>query len=459
MPARGSRVTITAIDEFEPLEFAWCSATTPVSPRSRLRSVTLAGNLLVICFVLGMGLWSGFATLESAAIASGVVESESSRKTIQHLEGGIVREILVSDGDVVRNGQTLITLDDTRARAEVQSLQAQLWDASAREARLEAEQQGQERLSFPAALETARNESMSAAAVLTAQQNIFEARRQVFQSQAAVIREKRLQVEKEIEGLKAQGTAVAQRVGIAREELEMVATLVSKGLERRPRLLSLEREVADIEGRRGEIAAHISRAGQVISESLATHLKLESDRQSEIAQSLREAQNQIFQLRERLRAAEDQLSRTEIKAREDGVVTELRVHTPGGVIAAGAALMDLVPREDRLIVTARVRPEDIDVIHPGLNADVHLMPYNQRRVPHLKGIVTHVSADRLTDKRTDQPYYTAKIRVQDSRITENDIRIIPGMPAQVFIKTGSGTVALYALRPLLDTFNSAFRED
>jgi HlyD family secretion protein len=459
LPPQGSRVTITAIDEFEPLPFAWCSAPTPASPRARLRSVTLTGTLLVIFFVLGVGIWSGFAPLESAAIASGVVESESSRKTIQHLEGGIVREILVSDGDVVRNGQTLIALDDTRARAEVQSLQAQLWDAAAREARLEAEQQGQEQLSFPAELETARSESVSAAAVLTAQRNIFEARRQVFQSQGAVIREKRLQVEKEIEGLKAQQTAVAQRVGIAREELEMVATLVSKGLERRPRLLGLEREVADIEGRRGEIAAHISRAGQVISESLATHLKLESDRQSEIAQSLREAQNQMFQLRERLRAAEDQLSRTEVKAREDGVVTELRVHTPGGVIAAGAPLLDLVPQQDRLIVTARVRPEDIDVIHPGLNADVHLLPYNQRRVPHLKGIVTHVSADRLTDKRTEQPYYTAKIRVQDSQITEQDIRIIPGMPAQVFIKTGSGTVALYALRPLLDTFNSAFRED
>jgi HlyD family secretion protein len=458
LPERGI-VVITAIDEFEPLEFPWCSAPTPASPHARLRSVTLTGNLLVICLVLGLGIWSGFAPLESAAIASGVVESESSRKTIQHLEGGLIKEILVYDGDLVRTGQTLIALDDTKARAEVQSLQAQLWDAMARDARLQAEQQGQEQVSFPAGLNTARNESASAAAVLTAQRNIFETRRQVFQSQAAVIREKRLQVDKEIAGLKAQEIAVAQRATIAREELDMVATLVNKGLERRPRLLNLEREVADIEGRRGEIAAHISRAEQVISESQATLLKLESDRQNEIAQSLREAQNQVFQLRERLRAAEDQLSRTEVKAPEDGVVTDLRIHTPGGVIGAGAPLMDLVPRQDRLIVTARVRPEDIDVVHPGLNAGVHLLPYNQRRVPRLGGTVVHVSADRLIDKRTDQPYYAAKIRVQDSRIVENDIRIIPGMPAQVFITTGRGTVALYALRPLLDTFNSAFRED
>jgi HlyD family secretion protein len=450
---------ITAIDELEPLEFAWWTAPTPASPRAGLRGVTWTGNLLVICFVLGIGIWSAFAPLESAAIASGVVESESSRKTIQHLEGGIVREILVSDGDTVRTGQILIALDDTKVRAEVQSLQGQLWDATARDARLQAEQQGQEQLLFSARLETARKESASAATVLNAQQSIFEARRQVFRSQVAVIREKRIQVDKEILGLKAQETAVAQRAGIAREELDMVATLVNKGLERRPRLLNLEREVADIQGRRGEIAAHISRAEQVINEAQATLLKLESDRQHEIAQSLREAQNQVFQLREKLRAAEDQLSRTEVKAPEDGVVTELRIHTPGGVIGAGAPLMDLVPRQDRLIVTARVKPEDIDVVHPGLNADVHLLPYNQRRAPRLNGTVTHVSADRLVDKRTEQPYYATKIRVQDTRMAANDIRIIPGMPAQVFITTGRGTVALYALRPLLDSFHSAFSED
>jgi HlyD family secretion protein len=295
--------------------------------------------------------------------------------------------------------------------------------------------------------------------VLTAQLNLFETRRQVFRSQVAVIREKRLQVDKEILGLKAQEGSVAQRVDIAREELDMVTTLVNKGLERRPRLLTLEREVADLQGRQGEIAAHISRAEQVINESHATHLKLESDRQYEIAQSLREAQNQVFQLRERLLTAQDQLSRTEVKAPEDGVITDLRIHTPGGVIAAGAPLMDLVPRQDRLIVTARIKPEDIDVVHPGLNADVHLLPYNQRRVPRLKGVVTHVSADRLVDKRTEQPYYATKIRVQDLRIVDNDIRIIPGMPAQVFITTGHGTVALYALRPLLDSFHNAFSED
>jgi len=423
----------------------------------RLRGLTWTGNLLVCGFVIGLGTWSTFASLESAAIAFGTVEPESSRKTIQHLEGGIIGKILVADGDLVHAGQTLITLENTKASAEVESLKGQLWDAMAREARLVAEQSGQERVTFPAELETAEYQSVSVAAVLAGQQKIFDTRRQVYQSQIAVIGEKRSQVEKEIEGLKAQEVAAARRVQIVRDEADTVAMLVSKGLERRPRLLGLEREMADIEGRRGEINAQISRAAQVISESETNLLKLENDRQNEIAQSLREVQSQIFQLRERLQAANDQLQRTAVKAPEDGVVTDLRVHTPGGVIGAGAALMDLVPRQDRLIVTARVRPEDIDVVRPGLEADINLLPYNQRRVPRLHGSVAHVSADRLLDKRTDQPYYATRIRVEDHQV--DGIKIVPGMPAQVFIKTGRGTVALYALKPLLDSFNSAFRED
>ena len=449
----------TALDRTEVQKFSWCPAPASPAPFTRLRGVAWTGNLLFFGFILGLGTWSAFAPLESAAIAPGVVEAESSRKTIQHLEGGIIKDILVADGDIVRAGQILVRLDATKDRAELQSLRGQFWETTAREARLEAEQQGYDQISFPSELETAQEQNSSIAAILVGQQSISKTRRMVFESQAAVIREKMLQVEKEIEGLKAQEFAAAKRAEIARDEVSTVTILVNKGYERRPRLLSLEREVADIDGRRGDITSQISRAGQVISESQETLLKLESDRQNEIAQSLRDTQNQIFQLRQRMHAAEDQLSRTEVKAPEDGVVTDLRIHTPGGVIGAGAALMDLVPRHDRLIVTARVRPEDIDVVHPGLTADVHLTAYNERRVPRLKGAITHVSADRLLDKRTDQPYYTAKIRLQEKQVAELDgVQIIPGMTTQVFIKTGRSTVALYALRPLLDSFGSAFRE-
>jgi HlyD family secretion protein len=440
-------------------QLSWHLAPVPGTPSTRLRGIAWAGNLLVLGFVLGVGIWSAFAPLESAAIAFGAVEAESSRKTIQHLEGGIIEQILVSDGDVVRAGQTLIRLDGTKPRAELQSLRGQYWDATAREARLLAEQRGDEQVPFPEELVAAQDNNPAIVATLTGQRTLFQTRRQVLQSQVAVIRSKLAQIEQEIVGLKAQQIAVAKQADIVREEVDTVTVLVNKGLERRSRLLSLGREMADIDGRRGEIAAQISRAEQVISESQATLIKLESDLQNEIAQSLRDTQNQIFQLRQQIQAASDQLARTEVKAPEDGVVTDLKVHTPGGVIGAGEPLMDLVPGHDRLIVTARLRPEDIDLIRPGLSADVHLLAYNQRRVPLLKGTVTQVSADRLLDKRTDEPYYTTKIRVLDERVAElSGLRIVPGMPTQVFIKTGRSTVALYALQPLLDSFGSAFRE-
>jgi HlyD family secretion protein len=218
--------------------------------------------------------------------------------------------------------------------------------------------------------------------------------------------------------------------------------------------------MVEVEGRRGEVAAQISRARQVISEAQATLIKLDSDRQNEIAQSLREAQSQTAILFEKIRTVDDQLSRTDVKAPEDGVVTDLRIHTTGGVIGAGSPLMDLVPRDDRLIITAQLRPEDIDVVRLGLSAEIHLLPYNQRRVPPIAGTVVYVSADRLTDKRTDQPYYGARIRIDDPQsVRANGIDMVAGMPVHAFIKTGRSTVALYALRPILDSFNRAFRED
>ena len=335
----------------------------PPTPYGRIRRVALAGNVLVFGYVLGCGLWSLVAPLESAAIAGGVIEPETSRKTLQHLEGGIVRDILVADGDAVKAGQPLIRLDFTKTRAERHSVFGQYWDARAREVRLLAERSGAEKVTFGPDFTAALAADGSLAEILAGHRDIFEARRRVLSSQAAVIGERIAQVEKEITGLRAQETAATKRSEIARQEAAAVQTLVDKGLERRPRLLTLERELAEIDGRRGELAAQISRAKQVIAEAQATLLRLETDRQNEIAQTLRDTQGQILVLGERLQALDDQLSRTELKAPELGVVTELRIHTPGGVIAAGAPVMDLIPRDDRLVVTARVRPEDIDVVH------------------------------------------------------------------------------------------------
>jgi HlyD family secretion protein len=189
-------------------------------------------------------------------------------------------------------------------------------------------------------------------------------------------------------------------------------------------------------------------------------LQLESDRNTEIAQSLRDAQAEGYQLRERIEAAKDVLGRTIVRAPEAGTITELRIHTLGGVVVAGAPLMDLVPRQDRLIILAQVKPEDIDLVRPGLEAQVRLLAYKHRRVPPVDGVLTYVSADRLVNKTTDHAYYLARVRVSEESLRNlPEVRMMPGMPAEVMINTGVFTVAHYMLRPFLDSLNRAFRED
>lgn len=292
------------------------------------------------------------------------------------------------------------------------------------------------------------------------QQRIFQTRRQVMQAEVEVSQQKISEVEQEIIGLTAQKTALAARAEISRQQLESSSALAAKGAERKTRLFDLGREKADLDGQIGETQAQIARAYQVINETQAALVKLQSDRMNEVAEGLRDTESQVLQLGERLRAIDDQLARTEIRAPEDGVIMDLRIHTIGGVIGAGEPLVDLVPREGRLVVSAHVRPEDIHLVHAGLEAQVHLLPYNQRRVPLLRGEVEYVSADRLVDKQNGQPYYQATIRVTDERLAKmTDVELVPGMPAQALIETGKSSVAFYAVRPLLDSFHRAFRED
>lgn len=432
----------------------------PAPPKPRLRAVAWTGNLLIGCFVLGLGIWSVLAPLKSAAIASGIVEPESSRKTIQHLEGGIVRQILVKNGDVVSSGQVLIKLDDVKPRSESNSLSGQFWDAKIRQARLLSEQGEKDHVVVSEEIQAAASTHPAIQAILAGQQKIFETRLQVTRSQIRLIQEKMAEIQQEIVGLQARQVALSTRADIARKELNTVTDLVAKKLERQGRLFDLMRESANVDDLHGETAAQIARAEETISEAQADLLKFESGRQNEIAQSLRDTESQLLQLEERMRAADDQLARTEIRASEDGVITDLRIHTTGGVVGAGEPLLDLVPKEGRLIVTAHIRPEDINVVHVGLPAKVHLLPYDQRRVPLISGTVTYVSADRLVDKQTGQSYYAATIRVSDEQLAAmTDVRLVPGMPAQALIETGQSTVALYALRPILDSFNRSFRED
>src|SRR5262245_40401674 len=336
------------------------------TPFRRLRLLAISAFGVVGVFVIGLGFWATFAPLESAAIAGGAVEAESSRKTIQHLEGGIVGRIVVRDGDEVAAGQPLILLDDTRAKASVRVLQGQLWETRAQEARLQAERDMAQIIKFP----PLPGSDPEMAEVIAGQIKIFNTRRKLQSSQIEVIRRRKAQTEREITALGFQRDAAAKRDVIIEKELATVGSMVAMGLQTRQRLLQLEREEAENDGRLGDTVAQISRAEQEIGESEAMILKLESDRQTEIAQSLRETQAQVYELFERIQAASDVLSRTVVRAPEAGTITDLRIHTPGGVVVAGEPLMDLVPRQDRLIVLAQVKPEDIDLVRPGLEARV-----------------------------------------------------------------------------------------
>lgn len=430
----------------------------PDSPTPRLRGIALAGKGITLVFIVGLGFWASMAPLESAAIATGLIEPETSRKTIQHYEGGIVHAILVKNGDHVTSGQPLIRLDDTRARTQLRILQTQLWDARAVEARLLAETAGSKEIDFPAELTRAARGDSAVAAIVAGQTSVFKARGGVFQAQAAILAERRGQVENEILGLAAQERSATQRLEIVAEEMRAIEALVQQKLEPRKRLLTLQREMAEAEGRLGEISAGISRAQQAAMEAEADLLKMESDWRSEIAQALHEVQNRMIELAEKIEAATDQLSRLEVRAPEDGIVMDLQIRTTGGVIAPGAALMDLSPVADRPIVTARLRPQDIDVVKAGQAAEVHLMAYSQRRAAPLEGHVSYVSADQIEDDLTGEAYYTMNIAL-DETLPGAGVRVVSGMQVQVFVKTGETTAALYALAPLLDSFNRAFRED
>lgn len=429
------------------------------SPLARFRGLVALGAATIGIFVVGLGGWSFFAPLESAAIAAGVVEAETKRKTIQHLEGGIVGEILVRDGDVVTIGQPLIRLDDVRARTQLAALKGQLWDAQAREARLLAERDALGIIDYPADLAQAADPAVRL--ILAGQTKIFETRKSVLDSRTALIGQRIAQIREEIIGLRAQEVASRKRIGLLGQEIVGIRDLVNKGFVPKPRLLALEREQVESEGRLGELVAQVARARQTIAEAEINILSLQNDAQNEIAQALRDTQNQIHDLTEQIQAAGHVLTRTEVRSPESGVVTDLRVHTPGGVIAAGQPLLDLVPQHDRLIVMAQIRPEDIDLVRPGLFAHVLLLPYRQRRTPPIDGTVIYVSADHLIEPKTGLSYYAARIEVDEQMIRNlNDqVELVPGMPAEVMIKTGKTTVAFYALAPILDSFNRAFREN
>ena len=428
-------------------------ATPPADGSGSYRWLGLAVLMLLIG---GLGGWSVLADLSGAVIAPGKVTAESSRERVQHLDGGIVNEILVRPGDRVRPGQLLLRLDDTIDRANHQAIVGQLDELLARRARLIAEGSGAQEIAFPAAFSPRQHEP-ELRQIMTGQQALFLARQDARDGQTALLRQRITRFEQEIAGLRAQRDAEQRQIALLERELEGLRSLHEKGYARLTRILALEREAARITSTVAGRDAQIARAHNGIDEIRLRIAQSGRDLREAALAELNEVESRIAVLDERLIAAGERYERVDIRAARAGTVLALNVHTVGGVVRPGETILEIVPDGEELIVEARVPVQDVDRIAAGMTSTVRFSSLDQQATPELDGQVTWVSADAVVDERTLAPHYLARIRVAGGP-SGTDVSLVPGMPAEVFIKTGDRSPISYFLKPLTDRVARSFRE-
>lgn len=423
------------------------------------KPIWIAG-LLVLLFGFGaFAVWASVAPIDGAAVAPGVLAVESTRKTVQHFEGGIVEEILVHEGDHVEKGQVLIRLDDTEASAQLEIVRSQYLALLAREARLIAERDGNEDIQFPEELLQERRDARIEEAI-DGEQRVFRARRKALAGEKDVLKQRVEQLEEQIRGLEAQAETKLKRIELYQEEIDGLKELFKKGLGDKSRLREWERLVAELEGERAEHQATIAATRVRITETELQIVQLDRQQNTEVTSQLREVETRLADLSERQRALRKTLERTEIVAPVSGSVVAVNLHTIGGVVRPGEALLDIVPMDETLIVEAQVSPVDIDRVFPGLNADLRMSAFNARTTPTIPGKVLTVSADSLTEERSGMSYFLARVKVTPEGMEKLEGKVLqPGMPVQVMIITGERTFLEYLMQPITDIFATAFRED
>jgi len=422
------------------------------------RRIIGAGRLVTFLLVVGFFSWAAFAPLASAIIAPGVIEVETHVKTIQHLEGGIVRQVLVHDGQFVHTNQPLIRLDDTQARASLALLQDQSDALEAQEARLEAVRDGRDTITFPPDLMKRANDPKVAQA-LQGEQNAFAAQKETLTKQIDIINNRSSENSRIIAGYKDEEASVEKQMKLIAQETASVQSLYAKGLSTLPRLLQLQRQAADLSGQRSQLSEKIAQTQLTSGENEMQIMNLKNQQQSDIEKELREVQAKRFDVLDRIQAAQDVLSRLTLRAPVAGKVANLSVHTVGAVVKPGDPLMEIVPQKDTLEVEAHVRPEDADSVYAGMTARVNLSAYQARRLPIILGTVKNVSADRQVDQRTGQAYFTVTVSVDRTPLKDYpDVKLIPGLPVDVSLETGSRTALDYLVEPITDVFRKGMKE-
>lgn len=430
-------------------------------PRRVIRRLNLVGLALMVVMVGGFGGWAATTELSGAVIAPGVLVVESNIKKVQHPTGGVVGELLVKEGAPVEAAQVVMRLDDTVTRSTLGVVRSQLDEALAREARLLAEREGSDVVEVPDEL-TARRGEKAVNSAVQGELKLFDSRRTGRDGQRSQLRERIGQSKEEIVGLSALQQAKEREIAHIDDELVGIEELYKKQLVPMSRLKLLQREKARLEGERGQYIADIARAKGKISETELQILQLDRDFQTEVLKDLRDTQGKIAELKERLTAAEDQLKRVDIRAPQAGIVHQLSVHTVGGVIANGETVMQIVPAADKLVIDAKVAPQDIDQVAVGAPAHVRIMAGNQRTTPDLNATVMLVSADLAKDPPGAQPtapYYQVRLYLPPEEIRKlGDLKLVPGMPAEAYIQTYARTPLAYLMKPLQDQLVRTFRE-
>jgi HlyD family secretion protein len=423
-----------------------------------IRLHLIIGLTIALVLAGGLGGWASTAEISGALIAPGSIVVESNVKKVQHPTGGVVGEVRARDGDLVKAGDIVVRLDDTVTKASLAIVTKNLDGLWARAARLQAEQQGLDKIVFPKTL-LDRADDPDVKAIIASESKLFEVRVNGRVGQKAQLRERITQLNEEIAGLAAQEKAKDQEIALVEKELSGVRDLYEKHLVQISRLTTLERDAARLNGERAQYIASRAQAKGKITETELQIIQVDKDMVSDVSKDLRETNDKIGEFVERKVTAEDQLRRVDIRAPQDGMVLQSTVHTVGGVITAGADIMIIVPQTDDLQVEAKVNPQDIDKLQIGQKTLLRLSAFNQRTTPELNGVVSRVSPDVTTEQRTGQSYYTIRVSMPPQEIARlGDVKLIPGMPVEAFVQTGERTLLSYLVKPLSDQLKRAFRE-
>lgn len=422
------------------------------------RGPILAGGAVILVLAGGFGSWAALAPLARGAVAAGQVVAEGHRKQVQHLEGGIVAEILVRDGDGVAVGQPLLRLDGTQAEARMTAALAAGDALDARIARLEAELAGRDAPDFSAILPERRT-IPATARLLTAEAELFDTRRRALDAELSLIEQKRLGESGRIRGLDAQAAAGRVQLALTRDELADQRQLLEKGFARRPRVLDLERREAELVGRDGALVADMAQSRIRMAEAGIEAIRKRQGFLESVLDELRTAQDKRSALDKEIKAVADILAHLEIRATETGAVHELKVRTVGGVVAPGDTLLEIVPEGGALTLEARVSPADIEHVTMGAAAEVRFTSLSPRSTPTLFGAVVTVSPDTMTDKASGQSYFQVRVRVpEDERRRLGGVALHPGMPVDVVLLAGERTMLEYVLEPLSAAMARSFKE-